>query len=1013
MRAYLLTILSMCLILGCSKSELSSSGSQNSLSSSEYYVSGTANTRVFYNAPTDAYGLGTFVTELGAENGSLVIPSTLTKGDYGVRTDPAVPQPLDLTVKVYRESHPSGDFIFEAPLLSSQVTVTNVTTAVFWLLKWGFNIPNVKVSQNTFNSIANSVELVCQNCRTQTNSQVLTFLLSRNDIIAKITNTLASENPSLSISYNWAPAVLYYVWSSPVLTTSGYGAKSSKQLETISADVVAVNPLNSTARIQPTSWLLTRNDSSTETVSGSPLIYTFTSEDQESVDFNPTFTDSADLSSRIKIHYEVARANRDPVCNEPIQLVMKANRINSFSLTAYCRDLDNPVATPNLGVTYSLVSGPSGMTINSSGVLRWSPTNALAGNTYNFEVLVTTMTSATHVAKGTITVNSVQIPVFASTITGAFTEGISSDISIPVTNPEGDPLILSVVGVTTIKNGTPSGAGNLTNYTSDFTNPIAPSFVWSFIPSYLQMIGSDGSFSVTFRLKYNTSADSNLDGTMILATQTVVFNLTNTDDPPVWDVNAQGGSFIEGTTFSVSLGVARDPNPNPTAMTFALQSSDSSCDWSSTTTISFNSSTGEVRLDGYPAFDSENTCSFQVVATDQNLMATKSQVFYFDTVNTNRPITEITSPNVDEIDGTENQTMSIPVAEMFSDPDLDIQDSREDITWTCMVNTTGLGSPYTDTCLSMNIKFKLSSGALTGAWNPDFGTAGTYYVELTATDVGGVSASHKFKMVIAPSPAPMVVTVQQGGIDTTMVTTAEGVTTPITLHAVAKTQDAQNIYSYIVSGPTCYVTIGGGSCRAAMIKAPSTVEGSGDQDFIYNIATNFTDGDNPLPGTSKTYILNFTVTKTDDPTIYSQVAVTVQVDNTNRAPTSIGLTSGSNGCTGSTANSLTTAFTICINLAQNSKSGNSWQKSYTNTLSYVDADGTNDSYSLGFTTTSAPGSINTTSNVWTIKLPSCLNTGTGIVSRTYYLKVQDGRGGTYQREIIMKFQNAAAASSCL
>jgi hypothetical protein len=999
--------------MGCSKSELSSSGSQNSLSSSDYYVSGTANTRVFYNAPTDAYGLGAFVTELAAENGSLIVPSTLTKGDYGVRTDPAVPQLLDLSVKVYRDTHPSGDFIFEAPLLSPQIAVTNVTTAVFWLLKWGYNIPYLKISQNTFNSIATSVELVCQNCRSQTNSQVLNFLLSRSDILSKTTSALAAENPSLSIAFNWSPASLYYAWSNPVLTTNGYGAKSSKQLETISADVIVVDPMNSTVRIRPSSWGMTRSDSTTLSVAGSPLIYTFTSEEQASVDFNPTFSESTDLSSRIKIHYEVARANRAPECDEPIMLTMKANRINSFNMTSYCRDVDNPAATPNLGVNYSLVSGPSGLTVNSSGVLRWSPGNSLAGASYDFEILVTTMTSATHIAKGKVTVNSVQIPVFASTITGAFTEGVSSDISFPVSNPEGDPLILSVIGFTTIKNGTPNGAGNLTTYTSDFTDPLNPNFVWSFIPSYLQVVGGDGTFSVTFRLRYNTSVDSNLDGTIVLATQTVVFPLVNKDDPPLWDVNPQGADLVEGTTFSLSLGYARDPNPNPTAMTFSLESYSGNCDWSSTTSVSYNSGTGEVRLDGYPAYDSKDTCAFQVVATDANLMVTRSQPFEYTTVNTNRPITEITSPNLDEISGVENQVMSIPVSEMFTDPDLDMEDSRESLTWSCLVNTTGLGSAFTDTCTSKNITFGLSTGALTGAWNPDYGTAGTYYIQLTVTDVGGASATHKFKMVVAPSPAPMVLTVQEGGMDTTLVTAAEGVTSNIALHAVAKTQDAQNIYSYIVSGPTCYVTIGGGSCRAAMIKTPSTVEGTGDQDFVYNIIPNYTDGDSGFPYASKTYVLTFTVTKTDDPTIYSQVSVTVQVNNTNRVPTAIGLTSGSNGCTGSSANSTNTSFTICINLSQNSKSGNSWQKSYSNTLSYTDPDGTNDSYALSFTTTNAPGTINATTNIWTIKLPSCLNVGTGTISRTYYMQVQDGRGGAYQREIIMKFQNGAAASSCL
>lgn len=1006
MRWFLAVLLCICALIGCKESGLTSSGSQNTLTSATYYLSADTKVRVFEIQSSDVGGLGTFVTDLSAVSGVVQIPSTLTQANYGTRTDPSVPQTLDLIIKAYNANHPSGDFLFEAPLLSPDVNVTNVTTAVLWLLRWGYNSPSLKISQNSFNSIVTSIELICSNCRTKTNSQVLNLIQETTFLMEKIQSILENENPGLSLSYSWNPS-FYYAYSSPVLSVQGYGAQTSKQLDTVTAKVLLVHPEHSTDIVRPASWLLTRADSSTAALDGGDLTYTFTNEDQVSADFKPTFNNST-LGSGIVVHYEVARANRAPVCAEPMVLQMKANRMNTVALTDYCYDPDNPTTTPNLGVSYALISGPSGLTITSGGVLKWSPANSLSGSSYAFQVLVTSSTSASHTAQGTVTVNQVAIPTFTSVPTGiTMSEGSQSIIPINVSNSAEDPLKLIVTGVTPIQSGYPAGAGILNSYTTTGTSA-APEFDWAFTPSYLQTIGANGNFTLRFSLKYNTSVDPTLDGAVTLATMDVTFALNNADDPPVWDESPQSFDLTEGQAFNIPVGKAHDPNPNPTTLTYSFQSSDGQCDWSDTASINVDG-TGNVFLTGYPNYTSRDTCSFQIIAKDANNLASSSSSVTYNVTNSNRPVTELAG--VTEVDGYENKSLILPISDMFTDDDITDSDPRENLTWLCYVNTDG-SSNYTDLCSSLNINFILSNTSFSGNWYAPYGSAGTYYIKLVVTDIGGSTASHIFKMVITPSPAPMLLSLMQNGIETMMLSGSEGTTSAFTLQVRSQSTAEVNQYEYFVSNPTCSVSSGTAkSCRVGMINSPSSMSAIGDQDFGFFLNPNYTDGDAPLPGTSATYLVTFTVTNALDSTVSTTLTTALTINNTDRAPTGIGLSTGTQGCTGSAAGSGTSSFTICIDLSKNSKSGATWTKNYSMTLSYVDADGTNDSYSYSLSSTVAPGTIS--GNTWTIKLPSCLYSGTSTVTRNYSLILSDGRGGTVARPIIINIKNGFAASNCM
>lgn len=1004
MRA-LLTIFFCMSVLGCQGGGLTSSGSQDALSSPAYYITPQTKVRVFQQANTDVGGLGVFVTEVSAPAGVLQIPTTLTQGDYGVRTDPAVPQPLDLIVKAYNPDHPSGDFIFEAPLLSPDVKLTNVTTAVYWLLKWGYQNTSLKVSQTSFTNITTSVELICTDCRSKTTSEVLRFIQGHTELFPSIQAVLSADNPGVTLSYSWTTPSLYYAYSSPALAVQGYGAQISKQLESISATVLGVYPEDSTKPIGPSSWLMTRADNSTVTLATSVLNYTFTNEDQISADFKPTFAGST-LGSQITLHYEVARANRAPSCDEPIQLNMKANRINTVALTSFCRDLDNPPSTPNLGVSYALVSGPNGLTITGSGALKWSPANALAGSSYPFQVLVISSTSASHIAQGSIAVNSVPMPTFTSPLTGiTFTEGVASVTPILTANPSEDPLILSVSPLSSISFNNPDGAGVLNSYVLAGTTT-APEFKWNFMPSYLQTIGGNGSMTLRFALKYDIARDPTLDGTQILATRDVVFSITNTDDPPVWDNNPQAYNLVEGQAFNIPVGHAFDPSPNPTAMTYTFRSTDGLCDWSKTATLS-DDGAGNVSMSGYPSYLSRDTCTFEIVARDASGLDSSSQSVTYNVDNTNRPITEVLGVNL--VNGLENKLIVLPLSDMFADDDITDADLRENLTWTCSVNTDGSGT-YANSCRDLNVNFNFSNTNFAASWYAQYGSARTYYIKLDVMDVGGTTASHKFTLVVDPSPAPMLVTLEQGGISVASLAAKEGMADVFTLRVRAQSAAPVNQYTYNVSQPGCFVSSGSGACRVGMLQVPSSLEGTGDQDFVFTLVPNYTDGDSVLPDFNKAYIISFTVTNVDDPTVVTQVSVTLTVNNTNRPPTAIGLSNGSQGCTGTSANSLTSAFTICIDLSKNTKSGTAWQKNYAMTLSSVDPDLTNDTYSFSLPV-NAPGTIFGTA--WTVKLPNCLNAGSGTIARSYSLQVSDGRGGTVTRTVNFTIQKASAPSSCM
>lgn len=987
-------------LAGCTKSNLTTENSQKALN---YYLTPSSLTRIYW---MDS-GLGTFVSQLEPVDGELVLPNSLLAGDYGDRSESNTAYPLSLLAKVYVPNHPSGDFYFESPVLGPRASVSNVTTALTWYLRWGFNGAAIKMSKVTFDKIAMNIEVACTQCRKKTNSEVLSFILASDSLKQAIKALAAAENPGLTLQDIWTTPAPIWAWSEPLLSLHGAAAKTVKENQPLTLSVWYVDPMHSNERITPGQWGHTFQ-SSTESLSGAQLDYTFTYQQSGAHVFRPTFPPPVP-DDGINFQVTVEDQNRNPLCTSPLQISMRANTLNSIDLSTFCYDLD----ADNTSLTYALGSGPSGFVVTAAGIAKWLPPPSSDGSAYTspFTFSLADAKLGLSSQSGVVTVSADHSPVFTSILsTYSFTEGTPSTFTVNAQDADGDPLVLTLKSDTPVANGFPDGAGSLAQITRTGSAGTY-SFQVTFTPSYLQTIGTNGTMNVHFVLSYDNTS-GNYNPTAKFDDRLVTFNITNTDDPPQWDSQPADLNATEGTDFGgVLVGHAADPNPNSTAVSYVVTNRDEEhCQWAADLNVTTDVS-GNAYLHGAPAYYSKSTCQFTIIATDASGLSSESSVFSVETANVNQPVSVLPTA-LTIVTGQEGKSMNLPLTEIFSDPDVDSSptDNREDLTYTCLVDVDG-DLNYESTCSSQNLNFNLNNKYLIGSWTPPAFSAGTYHVRLTITDVGGVSATADFDLIVQQYATAMALTAVYNGSETSTVSVAENSNTSLILRATAASARPIDTYAFTVNTPTCTVLGGSGGCSVSLITSPGSLDGTGTTDFTFALKPSYTDADSGFPNQTKKYILSFYAQKSDDPTVYMQHSITVTVTNTNRAPTAIGLTKGNFGCAGSTENTSPDPFTVCVDASQDKKSGNSWSKSYSVPLVSVDADTVNDSYSFGYTETLAPGSV--LDNTWTFKFPACMNAGTGTVTRTYNLNLYDGRGGVVTRPVILKIVKASASSACL
>ncbi|MCK6598088.1 MAG: Ig domain-containing protein [Bdellovibrionaceae bacterium] len=993
-------------LASCNKASLNSEASKNTLSDENYYLSAASEVRIYW-LDTD---LGTYITQLLPTKGKLILPKSLLVGDYGSREKNSEPVTLDLIAKVYYPNHPSGDFYFESPVLGTDLVVSNVTTALSWFLKYSYYNQKIKISKKSFDELILSIEVKCIDCRKKTNSEVLNLIRNDNSTVDMIREILVKENTDLNFNVaalqpgSWTEPKPIWAWSTPILSIHGTSSKDSDENKSIKLSCFYVDPLNSIIKINPTTWSHTFNSvTNLIDTSNNDIDYLFSYEESGSHVFKPLFSLPV-VQENISVTFSVNDTNRSPRCDTPLVIHARANVFNSVPLSPYCKDPD----VDETGLAYTLSNGPNGLVVTNTGLVNWTPSSSLTSSVVYFSVSDSKLAVSNESAK--IIVDPDNPPIFTSIQTDYnFVEGTESTFTVTAKDADGDPLELTIEAVDQIKTGFPDGAGSLAAITKTLLNG-EYTFTVKFKPSYLQMIGSSGSSKVKFFIHYE-SQGGNFDSSIRFDERVVNFNITNVDDPPQWDIQPTDFNAIEAINFSgLNIGHATDPALNQTAITYSIVFlGDEHCRWAGMT---FTKDVSDnALLWGAPPYNASSECSFYFKATDANGLVGESDTIKITTDNTNQPITLLASPTT-VVNGVEGKLMSINLDEMFLEPDLttDPIDTREILTYDCLTDTDTNGT-YESACTAVGLNISFSSNSLTASWTPPALSAGTYKIRLTITDVGGATATNDFDLVIAEAATPMNLSAWYLGSASTDITVAEATTVPLVLKAEAASGRAIDIYDFIVSAPTCNVIGGSGACSASLIVSPGTLAGTGTTDLTFTLNPNYTDSNTSFPATTRRYAVSFYLQKSDDPTVYTQHSINITVSNTNRSPTAINVTKGSFGCTGSTANSDTTAFTVCVDASQDKKVGNSWSKTYSVPVLPIDADGNNDSYSFAFQDTLVPGSI--TDGTWNFKLPSCMNSASTTMTRTYDLQLSDGRGGTVVRQIILKVVKGSASLSCM
>ena len=244
----------------------------------------------------------------------------------------------------------------------------------------------------------------------------------------------------------------------------------------------------------------------------------------------------------------VNEVNERPVLTNVITQV--ANELASWSYQLYATDPDIPTNP----LTFSLVSGPAGMAMSSSGYMSWTPSEDQGSNHYTVTVRVTD-TNADAVNEHqlsdtrsfTFTVNEVNSAPGLDTIAN---RAIDEGTTLWVTNRAWDsdipanPLTFSLVSP-------PAGM------------TISNSGVLVWIPSEAQ---GPGNYTVTVKVTdYNADA---INEKQLSATQTFNIVVYETNSPPVWS-NIPAQTIDELALWSYPL-TASDPDIPANPLTFGL-----------------------------------------------------------------------------------------------------------------------------------------------------------------------------------------------------------------------------------------------------------------------------------------------------------------------------------------------------------------------------------------------------------------------------------------------------------
>lgn len=370
------------------------------------------------------------------------------------------------------------------------------------------------------------------------------------------------------------------------------------------------------------------------------------------------------------------------------------------------------VATDGSFVTYSWGGGADDALFNldaNSGAVTFkavpnfeAPTDAGGDKVYNVSVTATDGAGNTATQAVAITVKDVnETPTITSATAASFAEnGTGVVYCVSATDPDAGATLTYALA------GTDAALFDIVASTGIVTFKAAPNYE---APADA---GANNVYDITVTAS---------DGTNTTAAQAVAITVTNVNEMPTF-TSGTTASFAESATGTVYTAAATDQDAG-TTLTYALGGADAA-------SFSINASTGAVTFVSPPNFEAKSSYGITVTASD-GTNTTAAQAVTVSVTNINEaPAVVSGAPTTDTI--VVNQALSAAgIASLFSDVD-----AGDTLTY----SATGLPSTLT---------LNPSTGAITGTPT----ATGTANVTFTATDAGGLSASHAIAVSIVSAPA--------------------------------------------------------------------------------------------------------------------------------------------------------------------------------------------------------------------------------------------------------------------
>ena len=466
----------------------------------------------------------------------------------------------------------------------------------------------------------------------------------------------------------------------------------------------------------------------------------------------------------------------------------------------------------------------------NSGVVKFKvapnfevPSDAGANNIYDISVTATDGAGNSSTQAVAITVTNVnEAPTLTSGATASFAEnGVGTVHTVVATDPDAATTLTYALA------GTDAALFNINASTGAVTFAAAPNF---------EAPTDAGANNV-----YNVTVTAS-DGTNTTTAQAVAITVTNVNEAPTLTSGA-AASFAENGTGTVYTATATDPDAGAT-LTYALAGADAAL-------FNINASTGAVTFATSPNFEApadagaNNVYDITVTASD-GTNTTAAQAVAITVTNVNEA-PALTSGATSTTTLAVNQAFSNDVSGLFSDVD------------------AGNVFSYSATGLPTGITISSTTGIISGTPT----VTGTAQVVVTATDSGGLTASHTVTVNVVTAPvissiASAVAQAKSGDALTFTATISEAVT--------------------VTGTPTLTLDVGGtamtatytGGTGTATLTFTATTPATGDDATVAVTAINLNGGS----------VIGNTTTQPLVDTTTGQVVTAFVVDNSNPVFTS-------------------------------------------------------------------------------------------------------------------------------